>query len=402
MTLLGVGAIEGTSLVALKALSPRLEEPVQTTREIFADQTRRIQDWLDADSTRLFVVFDTLLGWRQQPGYHSEHYTISPQGVRGTRAYAPIPAAGVLRVDAFGDSFVFGTEMDDTNAWSTVLERAYPAIEVPNYGVGGYGLDQTLLAISAQGRALKPDIVLVGFVPDELRRTTNVYRRFLSTLEPPLVKPRFQLTEGGALVELPTPFRGMSDYRRLLGDPRGVIALGRHDSWYSPLIYRNPLYDYSATIRLLTVVGIRGGRRYLGGERLYVGGLANPRSEAFRLQVALFSQVVDTIHALGAEPLLVFFPDRSTLVRAAQCLPASYQPLLDSLRAHGMQPLDAAEAFAGATEEDVASLFATAHYSAEGNRLVGMWLGEHLQALATDSVRARSNLTPSPPAPHSP
>lgn len=397
---LALALLELVSWVALRALSPRLEEPVQRTQQIFADQSARIQDWLQADSTKLFVVFDERRGWRQRPGYRSELYTVGPQGVRGTRPYSPLPAPGVLRVDAFGDSFVFGTEMPDSSAWAAVLEREFPNIEVPNYGVGGYGIDQVLLDFSAQGRDLHPQVILVGFVPDQLRRTVNVYRRFLSTQEPPLVKPRFLLGASGGLTLLPTPFHGMGDYQRVLQHPRDVLALGKADAWYSALIYRNPLYDYSSTVRLLTTFWIRASRRYLGAERLYIDGRANPRSEAFRIQVELFAQVVDSIRAQGAMPLLVFFPDRATLYRIADGLAPSYQPLVDTLRARGFDPLDAGEAFEGTKAADVPALFATAHYSAAGNRVVGRWLGTRLEALA--GALGGGDSTPSPPAPRSP
>jgi hypothetical protein len=376
--------LEAFSYVAIAVVSPRLDAPILRTQAIFRDQSGRIDSWLNADSLTLFVVFDSVLGWHQRAGYHSDLYTVGPQGVRGTKVYATRPPAGVLRAGAFGDSFVFGMEVDDSSSWSAVIEREFPGIEVPNYGVGGYGLDQSVLAVSAHGRDLHPQVVIVGYVPDQFKRAVNVYRRFLSTFEPPLVKPRFAIDAAGRLEFVPTPLREFQEYRRLLRYPREVVSFGRMDRLYSPLIYQDPLYDYSSTIRLITAFWIRFSSRYVGVDRLYVGGLANAKSEAFRLQVALFEQAARSIRGQGAEPLFVFFPDRYSLERIAEGQRPSYQSLFDTLQARGLQPIDAAEAFATESAPDFSGWFATAHYSPAGNRIVGLWLGRVLRARAQE------------------
>ena len=366
--------LEAASWIGIALLSPRLSEPIRRTPAIFRDQSERIRRWLEADSSTLFVIFDSSLGWRQRPGYRSALYTVGPQGLRGSRVYGAVPARGVLRVDAFGDSFVFGSEVGDTAAWPAIIEKTFPGIEVPNYGVGGYGLDQTFLSLAAHGRDLHPKVVVVGYVPDDLRRAVNVYRRFLSTSEPPLVKPRFVLGDSESLTLVPAPLKNAQDYRRVLDHPRDALALGRLDYWYSPLIYQNPLYDYSAAVRLVTTLWVRISRQHFG-DRLYIGAYANPRAEAFRLQVALFDHAADSIRAMGAQPLFVFFPDREQMTRIIGGGRPSYQPLLDTLRAHGLNPLDAAAAFAKSPAADLGRWFMTAHYSPEGNRLVALWLG---------------------------
>jgi len=370
--------LETFSWVAITVLSSRLSEPIRRTRDILADQTTRIRQMLENEQ-HLYVIFDRDLGWRQRPGYRSPLYTIGPDGLRGLRAYAPRPPAGVLRVSAFGDSFVFGSEVADSAAWPAQIERDFPDLEIPNYGVGGYGPDQTFLDVLAHGADLHPQIVLVGWVPDDLRRAVNVYRRFLSPEEPPLVKPRFLVSDAGTLTLLPTPITGDSDYRRFLVRPRDVVSLGRHDYWYSALMYGDPLYDHSATVRLLTTVWVRLSRR-IGPNRLYAGAYANPHSEAFRIQVALFQQAADSIRKQGARPLFVFFPDREQLERMTHGARPSYQPLLDTLRARGLDPLDAGDAFIGASSADLPHWFMTAHFSPAGNAIVARWLGKILES----------------------
>jgi hypothetical protein len=57
--------------------------------------------------------------------------------------------------------------------------------------------------------------VLIGFVPDDIRRNVNVYRRFLSDHELPLFKPRFRISDDGVLRLLPCPLAEALRARRI-------------------------------------------------------------------------------------------------------------------------------------------------------------------------------------------
>ena len=371
--------LEAGSWLAIKVVSPKLDEPIRRTSDVFREQTERLTELLDPRVPTL-VTIDSILGWRQRPGYRSAHYTISAQGLRGSREYPATPPAGVLRASAFGASFVFGSEVDDSSAWPALVEREYPGVEVPNYGVGGYGVDQAFLDYVEHGEELHPQAVIIGLTPDDLGRVVNVYRRFVSSLEPPLFKPRFRLAAGGVITRV-AAVPPAEVYRQIERHPRDVLAYGRMDYWYKPAVYADPLYDYSTTVRLLTALWTRISRRLVGSDRLYVGSFANPRSEAFRLQVAFLERFADSVGARGARPYVVFFPDRDALARTTRGLPASYQPFLDTLRAHGLTPLDAAAAFPKAGPQETARwLMPGGHYSPAGNRLVAVWLGRVLEA----------------------
>ena len=56
-------------------------------------------------------MLDAHLGWRPPPGFSNDREHVNAQGLRSTREYAPVPAPGVLRIAAFGDSFVYGAEV---------------------------------------------------------------------------------------------------------------------------------------------------------------------------------------------------------------------------------------------------------------------------------------------------
>jgi hypothetical protein len=388
-----VAGVEVVSYAAICASRPLLTEPIRRTDEIFRDQTERIRAFLAAPSGGRLLAFDSTLGWRYRASYKDAHNATNWQGLRAARLYAPTPGACTLRVAAFGDSFIYGNEVDDQDAWSAAAERMFPALEVLNYGVGGYGLDQAYLRYLGDGAALSPHVVVIGFVPDDLGRLVNVYRRFLSVRELPLVKPRYALGANGELELVPTPIRRLSDYERYLRWPREIIELGKHDAWYEAAIYENPGYDVSTTDRLLSNLWIRLRRRYLGPDRLFRGGVFSARSTAFAIQLAIFERFTEAVKQRGAVPLVVMFPDRDALTAVRRGRLAAYAPLVRQLRAKGMPYLDLADAFvAPPVPFHSETLFMPGgHYSPAGNRVVAGWLGKEL---LTRFGRCREHVVP--------
>ena len=394
-----LAATEGVSLLAIRLSGALLDEPIRTTRDIFAEQSEGLRRLLAPDSSRMLTL-DPLLGWRYRAGHRDSVYSINSEGLRGAREYAHHQPAGVLRVAAFGDSFVYGSKVADSAAWPAQMEHLFPEMEVLNYGVGGYGVDQAYLRFCAEGTALSPQVVIIGFVRDDLRRVVNVYRRFISTRDFPLVKPRFTLDSHGDLVLQPNPAPGPSQYERYLRTPREVVALGADDAWYRSLIYDNPLYDYSATVRLLVNVWLRLHDRYLGGDRLVRHGELNPESTAFAIQIALFERFAAAARAAGARPVIVVFPDQESVVAARHGQRTVVGPLIASLAARRLEYVDLTAAFLNPElAGSVGDWFASGgHYSPAGNRIVAQWLGRELLARMaarhTDGAAAQDAPTP--------
>lgn len=378
-TLLAIGlafvVLEALSLLAGRILGPRLDVDVRRTARVLEDQTRETRVLLDDPNT--LILLDSLLGWRYRPGYESPMHAINSAGHRSAREYAAAVPPGIRRVASFGDSFVYGNEVPNAASWTAQLEAAHPEVEVLNYGVGGFGTDQALLLFLREGMAFGPEVVLIGFAPVNLRRTQNVYRRFISTQEPPLVKPRFRLDELGRLALIPNPLPRREDWEALAGDPRRALELGEHDEWYDPVRYRNPLHDWSATVRLGTAVGLRLWRKYLWEDRLLDGPRFRVQSPAFALQRALLNAFADSVRSRGAQPVLLLLPDRDSVTGLRAGGPVVYAPMRDSLVADGRAVvIDLLDAFAAQpAAADPWSWFAPGgHYSAEGNRVVAEWV----------------------------
>ena len=224
-------------------------------------------------------------------------------------------------------------------------------------------------------------MVLIGFTPDDLRRIVNVYRRFISSLEWPLTKPRFVLRADGALTLAPNALPQPADYVRLMEHPLEMRDLGAHDPWYSATVYENPLYDFIATLRVGHAVWQRLSHRYFDPNRLIRQGVFNERSPAFVLQVAVFRAFAEAVRARGVVPVALMLPDRASVESLRHGGPPVYAPLREALVQHGITVWDGGEAFR-ATEAPVQNIFAPGgHYSPAGNRVLAEWLALQLESL---------------------
>ena len=380
-------AIEAIGRLGLLVVPSLIGMPSRTVAAILREQSARIDQLLAPDSLRREVI-DPELGWRYRPGYARGADRINEQGTRNLRRYAPVPPPDAVRVAVFGDSFVYGNEVGTADSWPSRVEAIDPRFEVPNYGVGGYGADQALLRYRRDGLTLHPQIVVLGFTPDDLRRLVNVYRRFIDDREWPLAKPRFTLDDRGALQLIPSPLQRPADYERLRAQPWLVRELGRHDAWYAPEIYQDPLFDWSGAVRLASSLVVRLRQHFLGDNRLVAHGVFNTDAEAFRIQVAIFREFAAEVAQNGARPLLLFLPDAGAYTQARAGRPTLYAPLVAALRGAGIDYLDTAPAFVAAAEhEDASSFFMPGgHYSPRGNAIVAAALVPALRALGDAGV----------------
>lgn len=160
----------------------------------------------------VWIEYHPVLGWYSQKNKTSSLETsnfprisihTNSSGFRGMREYNSPKPAGVIRMAALGDSFVFGFGVEDDQAFPAILESQTPGREVMNIGIPGYGIDQIYLSYREIAKAYHPDIVLIGIFPEDFWRAT---RSFADTGH---VKPYFSLMPNGKLKlhNVPVPSR---------------------------------------------------------------------------------------------------------------------------------------------------------------------------------------------------
>jgi hypothetical protein len=157
---------------------------------------------------------DPVLGFVNNPGYASPSINFDSQGFRRV---PPLPANAVAEppILATGDSYTKGDEVADFEAWPARLQEIV-GVRTVNAGVGAYGLDQTVLLTERLVGQLKPGVLVVGFIADDLRRAemSRMWGR---------EKPYFELAESGlALRNVPVP--PPPDPRRTLGPLQAALG----------------------------------------------------------------------------------------------------------------------------------------------------------------------------------
>lgn len=224
-----------------------------------------------------FDAFHPTLGWTSRPNVRGAD-TFGPDSVYtnsvGLRGQREVPLAKTddrPRVLVIGDSFTFGDEVRDDETYPHLLDQLLPDAEVINFGVHGYGHDQILLLLREQALAYQPDLIVLGFVRDDMERNILSFRDF--------AKPHFALTgEGLSLRNVPVP---------------APEEVARRYRW------RPRLLDLASIVR---------------DNYLWKVGLSERRMEA--LTTALLDEMVTETVAAGAVFAMAYLPHSEELMDA--------------------------------------------------------------------------------------
>jgi hypothetical protein len=88
-------------------------------------------------------IYDRTVGWAPNPDFVSAQYNVGPDGLRLMPPLRPGDAQAPV-VLTTGDSFTEGDEVNDNQSWPAYLQPLVGRRTL-NAGVGGVGLDQTVL-----------------------------------------------------------------------------------------------------------------------------------------------------------------------------------------------------------------------------------------------------------------
>jgi hypothetical protein len=191
---------------------------------------------------------DPLLGYAPRPGDYGRRtrwrtqVEVTPQRLRSNGA-APPHGAPIL---AIGDSFTWGDSVNDDETWPAHLERLLGR-PVGNGGVSGYGFDQMVLRAERLVAELRPVLVVVSFISDDVQRCENSYRY--------APKPFFRIEDGSlVLAGVPVPdARPRDPWRWLRWSRLANRVLGGllGDRWWLPNTVRE--HDRGLEVTLLLV-----------------------------------------------------------------------------------------------------------------------------------------------------
>ncbi|HKV07572.1 MAG TPA: SGNH/GDSL hydrolase family protein [Thermoanaerobaculia bacterium] len=321
-----------------------------------------------------YVTFDPVLGWTVRPNGKKPTYRANSVGIRSQREYALEPAPGIVRIAAFGDSFTHCDGMKAGWTWQEVLEGSDPRLEVMNFGVPGYEPGQAFLRYQQLGPRFHPQIVLIGFMSENISRVVNAYRPFYFPRSGiPFSKPRFGL-EGGKLVLYENPIRSAEGYKELLEHPEAVLPrLGEHDYFYR-FNSRRSRFDFLPSVRFAHIIETQ----YFH-QPIVKNGAYNTESEAFQVTVRVLAEFYNRALADGSLPIIVLFPDRQDIRSHRRGEPLVYQPLTDLLHHEGYRTIDLIEGIERYDTKNEMVDLKYIHYPRVGNAMVARYLHDVLE-----------------------
>lgn len=324
-----------------------------------------------------YTVYSSTLGWTVKPGGSSSLYRANSQGLRAYVEYDSSPPPGVLRISTFGNSFTHCHDVTNQDTWQSIIIESAQDVEVLNFGVGAYGLDQTYLRYREEAPRFKSHVVIIGFMSDCPYRNVNVFRPFLSPRAGlPLAKPRFALKDA-ELVLLPNPMSELEDYSRLLADTRATLSeLGKNDVHYKARYKSGPL-DALATVRFLKMALAAFKRRT--SDAILVDGRYDAGSEAYRVTIKTLEKFHSEVLRDGSLPIVAIFPTKEDVIRFTKTGERKYGPLLSYLDANGYRYIDLLDVLAGASDGREAGELVAEHYTPLANRLVAESIAEYLR-----------------------
>lgn len=203
-----VVAAEGLSYLALTldhaAIQKRVYWPPDVSPEEFA---------------RYLEQRDDVLGW---PHRDWLTHQVDAAGARRSPANERLRDEPVC-VSTYGDSFTFGSEVEDEHAWGNVLAETL-GCRVNNFGVPAYGVDQSVLRFERSTED-ESELVILGFYTMDMDRSMTQWFYLLNGGDDATLsfKPRFRIDEEDELRLEPIPVDSYQTLKRLIAKPADVL-----------------------------------------------------------------------------------------------------------------------------------------------------------------------------------
>ena len=141
--------------------------------------------------------FDKELGWVRKPNTTNAEsgktslvkWSINENGGRVNPGFDGKESL----ISCYGDSFTFARQVNDDETWEHELSKLMNS-NIQNFGVGNYGIDQALLRLKREYKTKKTKYVILGVVPDSIRRNLSFWKHYFEYGNTFGFKPRFVLS----------------------------------------------------------------------------------------------------------------------------------------------------------------------------------------------------------------
>jgi len=312
-----------------------------------------------------YFVADDLLGWNVGPSRESSDglYASSAEGLRSARPGVRLAdRTGARRVALVGDSYTFGLEVPYESWWGHLVEeRLGRDVQLLNFGVDGFGVDQSYLRYHRDARPWHPELVVFGFINHDFYRDMTIYS-FIDFPDWgfPFAKPRFIAGPDGALALLNVPLLSPD----AIADAPSVNALPHlaYDRGYREDEWRRRWYHGSYLLRFL--------QSRFEPDPVLSKDVSDEARES--LSATLLASVLDEAAREGSKAILLFFPSRADFGPNGKQTTAHDRvkaAVFSALRLKGIEVVDLTACLTS-TDPNIMFLPGRPHYSPAGNAAV--------------------------------
>ncbi len=289
------------STFRLKSLFQKLLLVVMSVAVLFGILelgARLFQPSRRVDSSLSPFIKDPVLGHVGRPNYYgwfekSETGRIevkhNAQGLRDHRDYGN-KASGTFRILGIGDSFTWGDAARYEDSYLLVAEEKLEEvssrkIEIVKAGFPAYTLTQEVLFFKIRGKEFQPDLVTIGFLPNDLVSS-------------------YPLTEDGMGLQRPENSYGLLDPPLLMKIGIFLSKKSKLYGWLKSLLLKNDQIYVKAYLTR-------------GGEDSYVSKKWSPRYlKQLELVRVLLADLKKAVEEIDSRLILIFIPQRFQLLVA--------------------------------------------------------------------------------------
>ncbi|MCA9408040.1 MAG: hypothetical protein KC733_05085 [Candidatus Omnitrophica bacterium] len=360
---------------------------------------------LDQNGLKKFFrnSYDPVLGWVRKPNTkgveksakRKTFYSIDSLGSRSNLAGKNKKKS----IATFGDSYVFCRQVNDEETWQYFLSIKLN-IDVMNFGVGNYGVDQALLRYQNSSLPKEVKVVILGFVPETICRIHSYWKHYLEFGNTFAFKPRFILQDND-LKYIPNAMQSSEDFTKI----KEKLSFIQQNDYFYKFKFRNIQFRFpyilsflrnaSRNFELLSSLTYRFWARLLRqstikieNEPFHLIMQANikqahqmyKQERATKLFEAILYRFKEIAKEKGHQPIILVMPQLIDL-KMGLMNKMSYQGFFQSLN-NKVPVIDLTDFI---LKYDFEQLYAEdlygGHFSKEGNTLVAEYISEKINEI---------------------
>ena len=280
-------------------------------------------------------------------------------------------------ISLYGDSFVWGADVSAKDMWGNILSKLTNC-RVSNYGVPGYGTDQSYLRFH-QNLKDNSRIVILGHLSENILRNLNQYRDILDPVFGFNFKPRFVIDTNGSLKLIPIPKFSIKELQEAVKNPKSYL---KYEYFLRDSILDRIRFTFPYTISLVRWLIDRIPEKL--ANKPDWAKFYNPEDPSQALLIT--TKIIESFHkeALlrSKIPVVIIIPTSYDLIYYQKNKEWVYQPLIDSLNDKGIFPLNIGMRIIDYIGNgDFSKLFINrfGHFNKEGNKLFAEIVYSHLK-----------------------